>query len=99
MIVCFPLSNSNIKVLHVAASSCGRGSFRKRSSCGRGYFFIRIKKMRFQKYPDTCGRGLNYWENKDSTSVDNFTFLLGNLKTFARFLLLSFITQHHLSNG
>ena len=21
-------------------------------------FFIRIKKMRFQKYPDTCGRGL-----------------------------------------
>ena len=22
------------------------------------YFFVRIKKMRFQKYPDTCGRGL-----------------------------------------
>ena len=23
-------------------------------------FLARIKKMRFQKYPDTCGRGLNY---------------------------------------
>ena len=45
--------------LHVAASSCGRGYFRKRSSCGRGYLFIRIKKMRFQKYPDTYGRGLS----------------------------------------
>ena len=28
------------------------------SSCGRGYFYIRIKKIRFQKFPDTCGRGL-----------------------------------------
>ena len=45
--------------LHVAAFSRGREHFRKCSSCGRGYFFIRIKKMRFRKYPDTCGRGLN----------------------------------------
>ena len=35
--------------LNAAASSCGRGYFRKRSSCGRGYFFIRIKKDAFSK--------------------------------------------------
>ena len=48
LIVCFPLSKFKQRSLNVAASSCGRGFFRKRSSCGRGYFFIRIKKMRFQ---------------------------------------------------
>ena len=35
--------------LNAAASSCGRGYFRKRSSCGRGHFFIRIKKDAFSK--------------------------------------------------
>ena len=58
LIVCFLLSKFEQRSLNAAASSCGRGYFRKRSSCGRGYLFIRIKKMRFQKYPDTCGRGL-----------------------------------------
>ena len=36
------------------------GIFWKTLLCGRGYLFIRIRKMRFQKYPDTCGRGLNF---------------------------------------
>ena len=54
----FSLSNFEQWSLNAAASSCGRGYFRKRSSCGRGNFFIRTKKMRFQKYPDTCGWGL-----------------------------------------
>ena len=56
---CFLLSKLEQRSLNVAASSCGQEYFRKRCSCGRRYFFIRIKKMRFQKYPDTCGRGLN----------------------------------------
>ena len=59
LIVCFLLSKFEQRSLNVAASSCGRGYFRKRSSCRHGYIFIRIKKMRFQKYPDTCGRGLS----------------------------------------
>ena len=64
LIVCFLLSKFEQRSLNAAASSCGRGKFRKRSSCGRGYFFIRIKKMRFQKYPDTCGRGLKGQERE-----------------------------------
>ena len=47
LIVSFLLSKFEQQSLNVAVSSCGRGSFRKRSSCGRGYFFIRIKKMCF----------------------------------------------------
>ena len=57
LLVCFLLSKLEQRSLKVAASSRGRGYFRKRSLCGRGYFFIRIKKMRFQKDPDTCGQG------------------------------------------
>ena len=30
-------------------------------TCGRRYFWIRIKKLRIQKSPDTCGRGLSYF--------------------------------------
>ena len=65
--LCFLLLKFENQSLHVAASWCGRGSIRKRSSCGREYFLIRIKKMRFQKYPDTCGRGLRslYVTGKD----------------------------------
>ena len=59
LIVFFLSSKFEQRSLNVAASSCGRGYFRKCFSCGRGYFFIRIKKMRFQKYPDTCGRDLS----------------------------------------
>ena len=41
---------SFVKVrVNAAASSCGRGYFRKRPSCGRGYLFIRIKKDAFSK--------------------------------------------------
>ena len=28
------------------------------ATCGRRYFCVRIKNLRFQKSPDTCGRGL-----------------------------------------
>ena len=35
LIVCFLLSKFEQRSLNVAASSCGRGYFRKRSSCGR----------------------------------------------------------------
>ena len=47
--VSFLLSKFEQRSLNAAASSCGRGYFRKRSSCGRGYFFIRIKKDAFSK--------------------------------------------------
>ena len=49
LIVCFLLSKCEERSLNVAASSCGRGYFRKRFSCGRRYFFIRIKKDAFSK--------------------------------------------------
>ena len=39
LIVCFLLSKFKQRSLNVAASSRGRGYFRKRSSCGRGYFY------------------------------------------------------------
>ena len=29
------------------------------ATCGRGIFEARKKKLRIQKYPDTCGRGLS----------------------------------------
>ena len=48
LLVCFLLSKLEQRKLKVAASSCGRGYFRKRSSCGRGYFFIRIKRCVFK---------------------------------------------------
>ena len=35
------------------------GIFSKTPLVWTQIFFIRIKKTRFQKYPDTCGRGLN----------------------------------------
>ena len=38
LIVCFLLSKFEQRNLNVAASSCGRGYFRKRSSCGRESF-------------------------------------------------------------
>ena len=38
LIVCFLLSKFEQRSLNVAASSCGRGYFRKRSSCGRKSF-------------------------------------------------------------
>ena len=31
------------------------------ATCGRRYFCIRIKNLRIQKSPDTCGRGLTEW--------------------------------------
>ena len=49
LLVCFLLSKLEQRSLKVAASSCGRRYFRKRSSCGRGYLFIRIKKDAFSK--------------------------------------------------
>ena len=49
LIVCFRLSKIKLRSLNAAASSCGRGYFRKRSSCGRGYLFIRMKKDAFSK--------------------------------------------------
>ena len=49
--VCFLLSKFEQRNLNAAAaSSCGRGYFRKRSSCGRGYFLIWIKKMLFKNF-------------------------------------------------
>ena len=49
LIVCFLLSKFEQRSLKVAASSCGRGYFRKRSSCGRESFWKRIKKDAFSK--------------------------------------------------
>ena len=49
LLVCFLLSKFEHRSVLVLASSCGRGSFRKRSSCGRGYFFIQIDKDAFSK--------------------------------------------------
>ena len=40
-----------------------RGIFSKTLLVWTRIFFIRIKKMRFQKYPDTCGRALRRIEN------------------------------------
>ena len=39
LVICFLLSKFEQRSLNLAASSCGRGSFRKCSSCGRGYFY------------------------------------------------------------
>ena len=39
LIVCFLLSKFEKRSLNAAASSCGRGYFRKRSSCGYGYSY------------------------------------------------------------
>ena len=67
---CF-LSKFEQRSLNVAASSCGRGYFRKRSSCGCGHLFIWIKKMHFQIYLDTCGRGLRFVINSNSSKFLN----------------------------
>ena len=60
----FLLSKLEQRSLKVAASSCGRGYFRKRSSCGRGYFFKRIKKDAFSKRSGYVWTGPKTFDSK-----------------------------------
>ena len=50
------------------ASSCGRAKTSSNTLRVEGYFFYNGQKnLLFQKYPDTCGRGLKVWKKKTTT--------------------------------
>ena len=59
LIVCLLLSKLEERSFSPKSVFVWTGIFSKTLLLWTWIFFIRIKKMRFQKYPDTCGRGLS----------------------------------------